>query len=140
PNLMMNFLRDHEAGICMHGGFESTGSQVSHLRNKKKSIHWFTGTTLPCVSNYKPYAFPIEGQKYYNSGPYSFVNPEWFWCKHQISKLIKRKIELRNIENASILSVADLMNQEEEISEEEFIEKMKLVNLEAWNRSHEMIN
>ena len=140
PNLMMNFLRDHEAGICMHGGFESTGSQVSHLRNVKKSIHWFTGTTLPCVSNYKPYAFPIEGQKYYNSGPYSFVNPEWFWCKHQKSKPIKRKIELKNIEDASILSVADLINQEEEISEEEFIEKMKLVNLEAWNRSHEMIN
>ncbi len=138
--LMMDFLREHEAGICMHGGFESTGSQVSHLRNEKKSVHWFTGTTLPCVSNYKPYTFPLEGQKYYNSGPYTLINPEWFWCKHQKFKPINRKIELQNIENASILEVTDLMNQEDEISEEAFIEKMKLINLKAWNKSLEMTN
>lgn len=140
PKLMMGFLRDHQAGICMHGGFESTGSQVSHLRKKKKSIHWFTGTTLPCVSIYKPYIFPIEGQKYYSPGPYQMVNSDWFWCKHTKTKPVNKKIELRNIENSIISRVNDLVTQNDKISEVQFIEKLKMLNLEAWNKSYQMIN
>ncbi len=140
PKLMMEFLREHQAGICMHGGFESTGSQVSHLRNRKKSIHWFTGTTLPCVSLYKPYAFPIEGQKYYNPGPYQMVNSDWFWCKHTTSKPINKKSELRNIEHSVFSKINDLIKQEDKITEEKFQEKLKFINLEAWNKSYEMLN
>jgi len=140
PKLMMDFLREHQAGICMHGGFESTGSQVSHLRKKKKSIHWFTGTTLPCVSIYKPYVFPIEGQKYYNSGPYPTINSDWFWCKHTSTKPINRRLDLRNIENSLILRINQLISQENKISEKEFIEKIKMLNLEAWNKSYEILN
>ncbi|MFX1599052.1 MAG: peptidase C69 [Promethearchaeota archaeon] len=138
--LMMEFLRDHQAGICMHGGFESTGSQVSHLRSGKKSIHWFTGTTLPCVSIYKPYIFPIEGQKYYVPGPYQMVNPEWFWCKHTKSKPVNKKVELRNIENSIISRINNLITQGDNITEVKFIEKIKQLNLEAWNKSYQAIN
>ncbi len=140
PKLMMEFLREHQAGICMHGGIESTGSQVSHLRKGKKSIHWFTGTTLPCVSIYKPYAFPIQGQKYYNSGPYTMINHDWFWCKHTMSKPVNKKIELENLENSIIRKVNDLIVKEDKISEEKFIEKIKLLNLESWNQSYELLN
>jgi len=144
PKLMMEFLREHQAGICMHGGFESVGSQVSHLRNGKKSIHWFTGTTLPCVSIYKPYAFPIEGQKVYVPGPYQMVESDWFWLwfwlKHARSKPVNRKIDLRNIENSIISRVDDIINQEDTFNDENFIEKIKILNLEAWNKSYEMIN
>ena len=140
PKLMMEFLREHQAGICMHGSFESVGSQVSHLRNGKKSIHWFTGTTLPCVSIYKPYAFPIEGQKIYDPGPYQMVESDWFWLKHARSKPVNRKIDLRNIENSIISRVDDIINQEDTINDENFIEKIKMLNLEAWNKSYEMIN
>ena len=140
PKLMMEFLREHQAGICMHGGFESVGSQVSHLRNGRKSIHWFTGTTLPCVSIYKPYAFPIEGQKVYDPGPYQMVDSDWFWLKHARSKPVNRKIDLRNIENSIISRVDDIINQEDTINDENFIEKIKMLNLEAWNKSYEMIN
>ena len=139
PELIMEFLREHEAGICMHGAFESTGSQVSHLREGKKSIHWFTGTTLPCVSIYKPYAFPIEGQKYYNPGPYPMINSDWFWLKHARSKPVNRKIDLRNIENSLISRVDELIIQEDKIAEENFMENIKMLNLEAWNKSYEMI-
>ncbi|MFW9902669.1 MAG: peptidase C69 [Candidatus Thorarchaeota archaeon] len=139
PELIMEFLREHEAGICMHGAFESTGSQVSHLREGKKSIHWFTGTTLPCVSIYKPYAFPIEGQKYYNPGPYPMIDSDWFWLKHARSKPVNRKIELRNIENSLISRVDELIIQEDKIVEENFMENIKMLNLEAWNKSYEMI-
>ena len=83
PELMMEFLREHETGICMHGGFESTGSQVSHLVNKEENIiHWFTGTTLPCLSIYKPYNFSSDEFIYLKSGPYTNINPEWFWVKN----------------------------------------------------------
>ena len=138
PKLMMEFLRDHQAGICMHGGFESTGSQVSHLCKTKKSIHWFTGTTLPCVSIYKPYAFPIKGQKFYDSGPYSMINPEWFWCKHSKSKPINRKTEIKNIEDSLISKIENIRNQEDKISEDEFMEEIRMLNIEAWNKSYKM--
>jgi len=140
PKLMMEFLREHQAGICMHGGFESTGSQVSHLRNDKKSIHWFTGTTLPCTSIYKPYAFPIKGQKYYEPGPYPTINSDWFWVKHARSKPINRKVDLNYIENSIISKVDELIFQEDKITEENFLENIKMLNLEAWNKSYEMIN
>ena len=80
--LMMEFLREHEAGICMHGGFESTGSQVSFLKNDNCHIHWFTGTTLPCRSIYKPYHFPADEQVVLSPGPYLNVNQNWIWAKH----------------------------------------------------------
>ncbi len=140
PSLMMEFLREHEAGICMHGGFESTGSQVSHLRSGKKSIHWFTGTTIPCISIYKPYIFPIEGQKYYNPGPYQTVNSDWFWCKHTKSKPVNQKIEMNDIENSIISRVDDLLAQEDNIKEDKLIKNIKNLNLEAWNKSYQIIN
>jgi secernin len=140
PRLMMSFLRDHQAGICMHGGFESTGSQVSHLMKTLTSIHWFTGTTLPCVSIYKPYAFPIEGQKIYDSGPYSMINPDWFWYKHTTLKPISSKNKIGSIENSLISRIEYLLNRRKNISEVEFIEKVNILNLEAWNKSYEMLN
>jgi secernin len=139
PDLMMNFLRDHQAGICMHGGFESTGSQVSHLRNKKASFHWFTGTTLPCVSIYKPYLFPIEGQKYYNPGPYDMINSNWFWCKHTTLKPINKKSKLRETENVVLTKINNLIKQEDQISDGKFREALKFINLEAWNKSYEIL-
>ncbi|MFX1568783.1 MAG: peptidase C69 [Promethearchaeota archaeon] len=140
PQLMMNFLREHQAGICMHGGFESTGSQVSHLRNEHKAIHWFTGTTLPCISTYKPYAFPVKGQKYYDPGPYSVIDSDWFWIKHARSKPVNRKIDLEIIENSIISQINDLLIQENNLSNEEFLENIKILNLEAWNKSYELIS
>ncbi|MBY8986713.1 MAG: C69 family dipeptidase [Candidatus Lokiarchaeota archaeon] len=139
PSLMMDFLRDHQAGICMHGGFESTGSQVSHLSKESKSVHWFTGTSLPCVSIYKPYIFPIEGQKYYNPGPYSMIKPDWFWNKHHLLKPVNRKAELKNIENSIISELNHLKNQENKLLEEIFNEKLKMLNLKAWNKCYETI-
>ena len=149
PELMMEFLREHETGICMHGGFESTGSQVSHLRQEaKKAIHWFTGSTLPCLSTYKPYTFSIEGQKYLNPGPYSKIESSWFWTKHSIflrEYLRKKGIEdyikrIKNLENELKLEVNDLLIQEGKISDAQFINRIKDINLKAWNKSLEIIN
>jgi secernin len=144
PGLMMEFLREHDtAGICMHGDVESTGSQVSHLRKKNsKSIHWFTGSSNPCSSIYKPYIFPVKGQKVLASGPYSKINTEWFWSKH--NRLLKsfNRFEgrdyikkLRTIENSIVSNVIELISNENLISEEEMAKKLREINLRIWDNS-----
>ena len=151
PKLMMEFLREHQVGICMHGGFESTGSQVSHLRKPKKSIHWFTGSTLPCLSLYKPYVFPIEGQRVLKPGPYSNINPKWFWCKHTTNitsfKSWDKDSEGRNylkkleiVENEIISEIDEILLGESEYSVKDFENKIKSINSNSWEKSIELIN
>jgi secernin len=151
PRLMMQFLREHEAGICMHGGFESTGSQVSHLIKGENSIHWFTGSTLPCVSNFKPYTFPIEGQVFSKPGPYSKINPDWFWSKHSIfvgpykgySMPVEKKKylnSLKDIENKSIDDVNSLISRVDQKSDVDFVEKIKSMNQEAYEEMIKLLN
>lgn len=54
PKLMIEILRDHESGVCMHGGFETTSSMVSELArsNPRQSKHWMTGKPHPCKSEF----------------------------------------------------------------------------------------
>jgi secernin len=138
--MMMEFLRDHQTGICMHGGFESTGSQVSNLKKGSKSIHWFTGTTLPCLSIYKPYTFPMREKEFYKPGPYKKVNPNWAWCKNAPNKLINKKNELINIENEIISKVNNLIAQEGKISNKDFNNGIQLINQKAWEKSSRLSN
>lgn len=49
-----SILRDHEGGVCMHGAFESRGSQVSVLSNAH-SQHWFIDHPFPCQCDYQLY-------------------------------------------------------------------------------------
>ena len=77
-NAMMAILRDHEGGICMHGGFETTASMVSEIRRVRQRLrkqdegerqetgggvgdgakehitakHWMTGKPHPCWSEF----------------------------------------------------------------------------------------
>ncbi|MGQ4873202.1 MAG: C69 family dipeptidase [Promethearchaeia archaeon] len=150
PTKMMEFLREHQAGICMHGGFESAGSQVSHLREGKVSIHWFTGTTLPCMSVYKPYIFPADGQIYYEAKAYNSINKNWNWYKHalyirQLDRFSKKKelnnyyYSIENLEASLLEEIKDLIDEEENISNSEFIEKIKKLNKKAWQESMNLI-
>jgi hypothetical protein len=50
---MMEILRDHNGGICMHGGFETTASMVSELRADGSASHWMMDTPHPCQNEYK---------------------------------------------------------------------------------------
>lgn len=55
PQTMIEILLDHDAGICMHGGFRSTASMVSRIdQQKEDTVHWITGTPNPCKSFFKP--------------------------------------------------------------------------------------
>ncbi len=136
--MMMKFLREHDAGICMHGGFESTGSQVSHLRKGKQSIHWFTGTTLPCLSIYKPYIFPVEGQKYYEPGPYKNVDLEWYWCKHTMSKSRINISKLRSLESDLLSKVEKIIQEKPYLTKENIITELNKINQEAWIKAENL--
>ena len=55
---MMDVLRDHNSGICMHGGFETTASMVSELhRGSSSAKHWMTGKPHPCESTFELQSF-----------------------------------------------------------------------------------
>jgi len=54
---MMNILRDHDSGICMHGSFETTASMVSELRPGGAARHWMTGKPHPCKASFELQSF-----------------------------------------------------------------------------------
>ena len=47
-----SILRDHTGGICMHGEFETRGSQISVL-GQGDYEHWFTEEPFPCQQKYR---------------------------------------------------------------------------------------
>lgn len=58
PQTMMQILRHHESGICMHGGFATTASMVSRLGGDGPDSHWLTGKPHPCESEFREITFP----------------------------------------------------------------------------------
>jgi len=53
PETMMDVLRHHESGICMHGGFETTASMVSRLSPGGDATHWLTDEPNPCRASFQ---------------------------------------------------------------------------------------
>lgn len=154
PTRMMKFLREHDVGICMHGSFQSTSSQVSHLKkDSEKSVHWFTGGSLPCLNIFKPYIFPLDGQKFIaqKPGPYKELNPEWFWSRHRdfIRPYRRRSIKpekqiyldnIRDVENRLITDEKEINSRTDTLSKNEFKVSYLDLNKKAWDIAEELIN
>jgi len=51
-DIAKSILQDHTAGICMHGEFETRGSQVSAL-GPDDHAHWFIEGPFPCREEYR---------------------------------------------------------------------------------------
>ncbi|MFX0076480.1 MAG: peptidase C69 [Candidatus Hermodarchaeota archaeon] len=153
PSKMMEFLREHDVGICMHGSFQSTSSQVSHLKkNFEQSVHWFTGGSLPCLNVFKPYIFPLEGEKLITlePGPYKELDPEWFWSRHKnfIKPYKKRSIKpekqiyidkIMDIENSIISNEKAISKKASSQSRNEMISKYLDLNKKAWDLAEKLI-
>jgi len=151
PQMMMDFLREHQAGICMHGSLESTGSQVSQLKKDvKKSVHWFTGGSFPCLNVFKPYTFPYEGKNFTKPGPYSKINPDWFWSRHKefikqnkkLSNKPERQIyldKLAQIEKKLIIEENAIANQAPSLLENEYLSNYLDLNKKAWELAEKQI-
>jgi len=142
PSLMMEFLREHDVGICMHGGFESTGSQVSELRKEgSNSIHWLTGSALPCLSLYKPYIVSLENQKVLESGPYK-KNSDWYWMRHSrfirtlgLDLKTKYLSKLEFIEKTVIDQVKKAILNDQNVKS-----AIQKINIYAWEMAEELIH
>jgi secernin len=141
--MMMDFLREHEAGICMHGNFESTGSQVSYLKSDECHIHWFTGSTLPCLSIYKPYHFPADEQVVLPPGPYPNVNQNWIWARH--SNFIKHGANLDYKEKIGKLEtnikdqINDIINNCSTRTRDEVNKEVTSLNQQIWKSTQSLI-
>jgi secernin len=59
-----SILRDHQGHICMHGEFETRGSQISKL-SAQQGEHWLIDRPFPCQQNYKLIAFPTTIEIHY---------------------------------------------------------------------------
>jgi len=53
PKSLMTILRDHEAGVCMHGAITTTGSLITHFASTG-TAHYVTNAPNPCESVFKP--------------------------------------------------------------------------------------
>ena len=86
PKNMMNILRDHDAGVCMHGGFRSTSSIVSRIDTRKEqTVHWFTATPNPCKSFFKPIFMTsnIEIPQQFTAS--LDTDPQTIWWAHELA-------------------------------------------------------
>jgi len=54
-----SILRDHTGNICMHGDFETRGSQVSVL-GKASDEHWFINRPFPCREKYHLHKMKVK--------------------------------------------------------------------------------
>ncbi len=72
--------------ICMHAGgltrpSQTVGSQVS-LLYEKAAVHWFTATSTPCISAYKP-VFIEAGLPDLGPKPTGTFDPRTVWWRHE---------------------------------------------------------
>jgi len=56
---MMEILRDHEGGICMHGAFRTTASLVCHVSRNAAPRIWMTWGANPCETDFQEVASPV---------------------------------------------------------------------------------
>jgi len=108
---MMNILRFHHKqpyypwkgsmkDVCMHyGGLtrpsQTASSQISELRSIDLSLHWFTCTSNPCLSLFKPFTVSDENKEILNyilgEIPTNKYNPQNYWW---INEYLHRKLQL----------------------------------------------
>jgi secernin len=82
PNDVMDVLKDHEAGICMHGGFITAGSQVSTISTQKTlSKNWFITSAFPCRSEFMPFELERSCKGLSEPGPHTSIDKNWIWVK-----------------------------------------------------------
>lgn len=62
PKIMMEILRDHEGGICMHGGFRTTASLVCQIGRETVPRLWMTWGANPCETTYREVAPPLAAE------------------------------------------------------------------------------
>ncbi|MFX1516496.1 MAG: C69 family dipeptidase [Promethearchaeota archaeon] len=126
-NTMMDILRDHYGGICMHGAFRTTGSQVSYL-SEENSVHWMTGSPHPCISFFKPFVVPS------NVDP---MNIDIFEHREKLNLLENERIvqELHTLELELIQAIQQKLQSDKRV----MIDQIETITQIALNRERSLI-
>lgn len=104
--------------VCMHAGFgpirinQVTGSMVSHLAQGRQT-HWFTGTSAPCTSIFKP-VWIDSGLPHLGPPPTGTSDEYSLWWRHE---RLHRAV-LKDFKNR-----LEVFHQERDDLESSFIEK-----------------
>ena len=134
PEYVMSVLRSHASepykpwrgsmrDVCMHfGGLlrptQTASSQVSVLRGDGLSIHWFTGTSIPCLSLFKPLIVHDEVGKILREvmgePPTNVFNPRNYWW---LVESLHRRLEL-NYGDEAIVFMHELREMENRVVKE----------------------
>ncbi|RLE60996.1 MAG: peptidase U34 [Thermoprotei archaeon] len=72
--------------ICMHAGgltrpSQTANSYIGELR-RRLAVHWFTATSIPCISTYKP-VFIEAGLPNLGPKPTGRFDPRTLWWRHE---------------------------------------------------------
>ncbi|KAF0111527.1 MAG: peptidase C69 family protein [Chloroflexi bacterium] len=152
--MMMSILRHHGgnlnekwspdkgitgADVCMHAGWgpirgsQTTGSMVSQI-DRTDTVHWVTGTSAPCTSNFKPVWMDCGIPETGLSPTGKYDNKNLFWRHEELHREIlkdyphrirliseeKSRVERETIAKVK-LSLGASHNRRKEISEECFL-------------------
>lgn len=130
PLTMIELLRNCESGICMHGGFRTTASMVSHLKDSNHDIHWMTGTPHPCKSFFKPISFPITSFIPYIPASNKHNLKSFWWAHEKISDSISEKTSHFQQKEKELFSILQSSNSDKrlEITKKAFTFEQDLYN------------
>jgi dipeptidase len=74
--------------LCLHATgittpSQTTGSLLAEISTKEKSVFWFTGTSAPCLSIYKPFYFPGKSLSVETFSHPSSQMDQSLWWRHE---------------------------------------------------------
>lgn len=87
---LFNPTKSSPRSVCMHASgllnpSQTTGSMVAELIGNKRSVVWLTGTSMPCLSIYKPFFF---GTQIDNLHPTARPNDSLWWQAEKLHRWI----------------------------------------------------
>lgn len=123
---------------------QTTGSLVSHIM-KDIQVHWVTGSSVPCVSTFKPIFFPKPGLNKKLKTSIGLYDPDGFWwINEKFQRLVNQDYQQRlnvfkderdSMEKEFINKAEKIMGSVSEEISEEAMQKMVEVSNDAFSQS-----
>ncbi len=165
---MMNLLRNHNIknseafnkwnpskgtfeGICLHARpifvlSQSTGSMVSHLKSDIQT-HWFTATSAPCTSIFKPTFIDVELPDTGPTPSCQHDNKSLWWTHEKIhrnvlkdyqTRILMIKPDIIQYEEKWIKNVEKVIEEIKNHSLNEKKNKLELISKKAFQEAQEI--
>ncbi|MCE7743160.1 MAG: hypothetical protein GOP50_11985 [Candidatus Heimdallarchaeota archaeon] len=124
---------------------QTTGTLVSHIK-KNIQVHWVTGSSVPCISTFKPIFFPKPGlKKKLKASDALFDENAFWWMNEKFQRLVcldyqKRistfKKERDELENGFSKQVNEIVAKVKgKPSEKTDLKKMEKITSDAFSKS-----